>query len=155
LLVAVAMLLFLGAGSATEYANNPNPACRLLRNNMVGAPFPPEPNRADTRAAMVRAGREKSPLNDLPANRRIFAEGFPLMQKVDAEGTAALSELPPSTPHVDTVIDKHLINLIWARVMLGVFYEEGRAPPVDSSMLSTSAPTTRSIGRSSRESRIT
>jgi hypothetical protein len=29
------------------------------------------------------------------------------------------------------VIDKHLINLIWARVMLGVFYEEGRAPPVD------------------------
>jgi TPR repeat protein len=29
------------------------------------------------------------------------------------------------------VIDRHLINLIWARVMLGVFYEEGRAPPVD------------------------
>jgi hypothetical protein len=90
LAVAVAALLSLGAGSATEYANNPNPACRLLRNNTIGAPFPPEPNRAETRAAMQRAGGPKSPLNDLPANRRIFAEAFPLMQKVDAEGTAAL-----------------------------------------------------------------
>ncbi len=51
------------------------------------------------------------------------------MQKIDAEGTTALSELPPSTPRIDTVIDRHLINLIWARSMLAVFYEEGRAPP--------------------------
>jgi hypothetical protein len=64
-----------------------------------GAPYPPEPNRADMRAAGA-----KSPLNNLPANRRFFAEAFPLMQKVDAEGTAALSELPSSTPRIDTVI---------------------------------------------------
>jgi hypothetical protein len=131
LAVAVVALLFLWPSLATEYAANPNPACRLLRNNTLGAPFPPEPNRADTRAAMQRAGGPKSPLNHLPANRRLFAEAFPLMQKIDAEGTAALSELPPSTPRIDTVIDRHLVNLIWARVMLGVFYEEGRAPPID------------------------
>jgi hypothetical protein len=131
LVVAVAALVSFRPGFATEYATNPNPACRLLRNNTIGAPFPAEPNRADTRAAMARAGREKSPLNALPANRRMFAEAFPLIQKVDAEGTAALSELPSSTPRIDFVIDKHLTNLTWARVMLGVFYEEGRAPPID------------------------
>jgi hypothetical protein len=132
LVVAIATLLSLRPSLATEYSTNPNPACRLLRNNTIGAPYPPEPNRADTRAAMQRAGGgTRSPLNDLPANRKLFAEAFPLMQKVDAEGTTALSELPPSTPRIDTVIDKHLINLIWARAMLGVFYEEGRAPPVD------------------------
>lgn len=129
--VAVAALLSLRPSLATEYSTNPNPACRLLRNNTIGAPYPPEPNRADTRAAMERAGGTRSPLNDLPAYRKRFAEAFPLMQKIDAEGTTALSELPPSTPRIDTVIDKHLINLIWARAMLGVFYEEGRAPPVD------------------------
>src|ERR1700719_1351886 len=131
LVVAIATLLSLRPSLATEYSTNPNPACRLLRNNTIGAPYPPEPNRADTRAAMQRAGGgTRSPLNDLPANRKLFAEAFPLMQKIDAEGTTALSELPPSTPRIDTVIDKHLTNLIWARAMLGVFYEEGRAPPV-------------------------
>jgi hypothetical protein len=49
---------------------------------------------------MQRADGAKSPRNNLPANRRLFAEAFALMQKVDAEGTVALSELPPSTPGI-------------------------------------------------------
>jgi hypothetical protein len=49
-------------------------------------------------------GGPKSPLNDLPVNRRLFAEAFALMQKIDAEGTAALSKLPAPAPRIDTVI---------------------------------------------------
>jgi hypothetical protein len=116
---------------ATDYVNNPNPACRLMRNSEGGAPSPVAPNRVDTLMAMALGGNRSSPNDRLPVIRQRYAQALPLMLKIDSEGTETLEQLPPSTPGIDLVIDRHLSNLTWTRSMLGVFYEEGRASPVD------------------------
>jgi hypothetical protein len=127
----LAALLAVAPSRATEYAANSNPACRIMRNVALGAPAPPEPNRDDTREATPLAGGAKTALDKEPFHQRYFARALPLLQKIDREGTAALAQLPPDTPRVDLVIDRHVSNLMWARAMLGQFYEEGRAVPVD------------------------
>ncbi len=125
-LVALAVLLALGSARATDYANNPNPACRTMRNVTIGAPFLPEPNREDTRKALLLWGGDPSILGNSPYALKQYAEAFALLQKIDGEGTDALAALPPETPRIDFVIDKHVANLTLARLMLAVFYEQGR-----------------------------
>ncbi len=105
---------------ATEYATNPNPACRLMRNLTPTAPYPDEPNRADTRAAMAA--------NAVPS---AYPTAFRLLLKSDREGTGDPAQLPPTLPRIDLVIDRHIINLVWARSVLGVYFEIGRAPEKD------------------------
>jgi hypothetical protein len=100
---------------ATEYSTNPNPACRLMRNLTPDAPYPAEPNRDDTRAAMAASS--------VPGS---YPKAFRLMLKIDSEGTAALSQLPPTLPRIDLVIDRHIANLVWARSVLGFYLESGR-----------------------------
>jgi hypothetical protein len=119
LVVAVAALLSLRPGFATDYASNPNPACRLMRNNTVGAPFPPEPNHADTQAAQTLI------------NIHTYRPALPKLLKIDREGTDALKQLPPDLPRIDLVIDRHLINLQWARGALGDLLRNGALGPAD------------------------
>jgi len=121
-----ALLLALGPTSATEYSNNPNPACRTMRNNTPGLPFPPEPNREDTRKAQLLWGGDPSFLGNSPYARKQYGQAFALLQKVDGEGTDALAALPPNTPRIDLVIDRHVSNLMVARLMVAAFYEQGR-----------------------------
>ena len=126
LVALVVMLLALGAARATEYAGNPNPACRTMRNNVIGAPFLPEPNRDDTRKAQLLWGGDPSILGNSPYAVKQYVQAFALLQKIDGEGTDALAALPPDTPRIDFVIDRHVANLTLARIMLAVFYKQGR-----------------------------
>ncbi len=121
-----ALLLALGPTAATDYNTNPNPACRLMRNNTLGAPYPPEPNREDTRKAQLLWGGDPSFLGNSPYARKQYGQAFALLQKIDGEGTDALAALPPSTPRIDLVIDRQVGNLMVARLMLAAFYEQGR-----------------------------
>jgi hypothetical protein len=120
LLVAAAIVFALRPGLATDYANNPNPACRLMRNIELGAPYPDEPNRAETRAAMAA--------NTVPS---AYPKAFRLLGKIDSEGSEALVQLPSTLPRIDLVIDRHIINLVWARSVLGVYFEIGRVGEKD------------------------
>jgi hypothetical protein len=120
------MLEVLGAARGTDYLNNPNPACRVMRNSVAGAPFPPEPNRDDMRKALSTWGGDPSFLGNSGYARKQYAQAFELLQKIDSEGTDALAALPPDTQRLDFVIDKHVANLTLARIMLAVFYEQGR-----------------------------
>jgi hypothetical protein len=129
--VGLALCLAAIPVSATTYGSNSNPACREMRNTIIAAPFPAEPNREDARVAMGLAGDAMLPTDRLPILQRYDAHALPLLLKIDREDTTALTQLPPSLPRIDFVIDRHLTNLTWARAMLGVFYEEGRATPVD------------------------
>ena len=131
LIVALAAILYARPSLATNYADNPNPACKLMRNVVPGAPYLPEPNRADARRAMALAGDDRNLFGNTAGAQYQYTQALPLMQKIDAEDTTALSELPPSTPRIDLVIDRHIINLAWARAMLGIFYEQGRATAAD------------------------
>ena len=70
LIAFAAMLLALGAARATDYLNNPNPACRTMRNSVAGAPLLPEPNRDDTRKAMGLAGGDMPAVGNMPVIRR-------------------------------------------------------------------------------------
>jgi hypothetical protein len=126
LIAFAAMLLTLGDARATDYLNNPNPACRTMRNSVAGAPFPPEPNREETRKAQFLWGGDPSYLGNSGYARKQYAQAFELLQKIDSEGTDALAALPPDTPRLDFVIDRHVANLTLARIMLAVFYEQGR-----------------------------
>jgi hypothetical protein len=119
---AFSATLFVGAmvtahdmAFATQYADNPNPACRVMRNEAPDAPYPAEPNRADTRAAMT--------VNSVAG---AFPKAFRLLVKIDSDGTDALAPLPPTVPRIDLVIDRHLTNLVWARGVLGNYFETGR-----------------------------
>ena len=124
LVALVVVLLALGAARATEYSNFS--ACRTMRNVVVGAPHLPEPNREDTRKAQLLWGGDPSILGTSPYARKQYIEAFALLQKIDGEGTDALAALPPDTPRIDLVIDFHINNLMVARLMLAVFYEQGR-----------------------------
>ena len=126
LIAFAAMLLALGGARATDYLNNPNPTCRIMRNSVAGAPFPPEPNREETRKAQLLWGGDPSYLGNSGYARKQYAQAFDLLQKIDSEGTDALAALPPDTPRLDFVIDRHVANLTLARIMLAVFYEQGR-----------------------------
>jgi hypothetical protein len=126
LIAFAAMLLALGGARATYYLDNPNPACRTMRNIVAGAPFPPEPNREETRQAVYLAHGDTNAFGNTSYVRKDYARALPLLQKIDEEGTDALASLPPDTPRIDAVIDKHVFNLTWARAMLGTFYEQGR-----------------------------
>jgi hypothetical protein len=107
--------LMSGPTFATEYATNPDPNCRLMRNAEPGLPYPAEPNRDDTRAAMVA--------NSVPGS---YPKTLRLVLKIDSDGTAALAQLPPTLPRIDLVIDRHITNLVWARSVLGFYLESGR-----------------------------
>ena len=124
LVALAAMLLAFGAARATEYSNFS--ACRTMRNVVIGAPFLPEPNRADTRKAQLLWGGDPSILGASPYAVKQYVQAFALLQKIDGEGTDALAALPPDTPRIDPVIDFHVNNLMVARLMLAVFYEQGR-----------------------------
>jgi hypothetical protein len=63
LIAFAATLGALGDARATDYLNNPTPACRTMRNSVAGAPFPPEPNREETRKALATWGGDPSYLN--------------------------------------------------------------------------------------------
>lgn len=126
LVVAGALLLSLHPGVATDYENNPNTACRTMRNSVVGAPFLPEPNRDDTRKAQLLWGGDPSYLGNSGYARKQYGDAFALLQKIDSEGTDALAALPSDTPRIDLVIDRQVVNLTLARIMLAVFYEQGR-----------------------------
>jgi hypothetical protein len=125
-LTLAATLLALGDARATDYLNNPNPACRTMRNNVAGAAIPPEPNREETRQAIYLAHGDTNSFGNTSYVRKDYARALPLLQRIDEEGTDALASLPPDTPRIDFVIDRHVINLAWARAMLGTFYEQGR-----------------------------
>jgi hypothetical protein len=57
LIALAAMLEAVGLARATTYGRDAsNPACAVMRNNVIGAPYLPEPNRDDTRKAMALAG---------------------------------------------------------------------------------------------------
>jgi hypothetical protein len=117
----------LGTAHATTYGRDAtNPACATMRNSVIGAPFLPEPNRDDTRKALATWGGDPSFLGNSWYARKKYAEAFALLQKIDGEGTDALALLPSDTPRIDFVIDRHIANLALARIMLAVFYEQGR-----------------------------
>jgi hypothetical protein len=123
-LIAFAVMLgALGDASATDYLNDP--ACRL-RNVVAGARSPPEPNREETREAVYLSHGDTNAIGNTSYGRKDYARALPLLQKIDEEGTDALASLPTDTPRIDSVIDKHVFNLTWARAMLGIFYEQGR-----------------------------
>jgi hypothetical protein len=103
----------------------PNPACATMRNETLGAPYLPEPNRDDMRKAQLLWGGDPSYLGNSGYARKHYAEAFALLRKIDDEGTERLA-LPPDTPRLDFVIDRHVANLTLARIMLAVFYEQGR-----------------------------
>jgi hypothetical protein len=130
-LIAFAALLTLGPARATDYFNNPNPACRAMRNVVVGAPTPAEPNREETRAAVYLAHGDSNAIGNTSYGRKEYARALPLLQKIDEEGTDALAALPPDTPRIDSVIDRQVNNLTWARAMLGTFYEQARVARAD------------------------
>jgi hypothetical protein len=88
---------------ATDYASNPNPACRLMRNVTPDAPYPAEPNRTDTQVAQTATALHN------------YRQALPRLLKIDRESTEALRQLPPDLPRIDLVIDRHLGNLQWAR----------------------------------------
>jgi len=126
LIAFAAMPGALGPARATDYLNNPNPACRVMRNSVTGAPYPPEPNREETRRAMYLAHGDANAFGNVAVVRRDYVQALALLQKIDGEGTDALASLPQDTPRLDLVIDRHVNNLTWARAMLGTFYEQGR-----------------------------
>src|SRR5271168_2248455 len=131
LIALAAMLGALGDARATEYLNNPNPVCRTMRNSVAGAPTHPEPNREDTREAMYLAHGDTNSFGNVAYVRKDYAQALVLLQKIDEEGTDALASLPSDTPRIDSVIDRHINNLTWARAMLGTFYEQGRLARAD------------------------
>jgi hypothetical protein len=59
-----------------------------MRNNVIGAPYLPEPNRDDTRKAMALAGGDTQPFGNIGVVRRQYAQALTLLQKIDEEGTA-------------------------------------------------------------------
>lgn len=126
LIALAAMLLAVSGARATDYLDNPNPACRAMRNNVAGARIPPEPNREETRQAKYLAHGDTNSFGNTSYVRKDYARALPLLQRIDDEGTDALAALPSDTPRIDFVIDRHVDNLSWARVMLGTFYEQGR-----------------------------
>jgi len=126
LIAFAAMLLALGSARATDYLNNPNPACRTMRNNVAGVRIPPEPNREETRQAIYLAHGDTNSFGNTSYVRKDYARALPLLQRIDEEGTDALASLASDTPRIDFVIDRHVDNLTWARAMLGTFYEQGR-----------------------------
>ena len=79
-----------------------------MRNSVAGAPFPPEPNRDDTRKALATWGGDPSFLGNSGYARKQYAQAFELLQKIDGEGTDALAALPSDTPRIDFVIDRHV-----------------------------------------------
>ena len=91
-------------------AGTVNAACRLARN--VTDTYQPEPNRADALAARRIAGSDKPPDFMYPLLRRQWADAFPLLQKIDSDGTVALAALPASMPDIDNIINQHLANLV-------------------------------------------
>jgi hypothetical protein len=127
-LVALAVMLGTpGAAMATTYGSDAtNPACATLRNNVTGAPYLPEPNRDDTRKALLTWGGDPSFLGNSWVAQKQYAQAFALLQKIDDEGTERLALLPSDTPRIDFVIDRHVANLALARIMLATFYEQGR-----------------------------
>ena len=125
------MLLALSSARATDYLNNPNPVCRMMRNSVAGAPTHPEPNREETRESMYLAHGDTNAFGNTSYVRKDYARALPLLQKIDDEGTDALAALPSHTPRIDSVIDRHVNNLTWARAMLGTFYEQGRVSRAD------------------------
>ena len=127
LLAFLALLIAAPPTAATEYGHG---AC-TLRNNVTGAPFPPEPNRDDMRKAQLLWGGDPSYLGDSGYARKQYAEAFALLQKIDGEGMDALAALPPDTPRIDSVMDRQVTNLTLARIMLAVFYEQGRLGRAD------------------------
>jgi hypothetical protein len=82
-----------------------------IRPAVAGAPFPPEPNREETRRAVYLAHGDLNSFGNIAYVRKDYAQAFELLQKIDSEGTDALAALPPDTPRIDSVIDRHVMNL--------------------------------------------
>ena len=136
LLVIAALIAFAMLRRSARRARQPrrdaaDPACAVMRNNVIGAPHLPEPNRDDARKAMALAGGDTQPFGNIGVVRRQYVHAFDLLRKIDEEGMDRLALLPSDTPRIDLIIDRHVVNLVWARTMLGTLYEQGRAPAVD------------------------
>jgi len=50
-----------------------------MRNSVAGAPFPPEPNREETRGAMYLAHGDTNSFGNTSYVRKDHARGFPLL----------------------------------------------------------------------------